>query len=110
MAEFLMSADDFEEYVLSFYTSRRHSTQERDGKDGLYPLNCSDDTIRSAISLVVTAGMNSETFAADSLSSCPDGHAAFLFVIELPAYDKFDFWAYELEGVTACPGESEVHS
>ena len=67
MAEFLMSADDFEEYVLSFYTSRRHSTQERDGKDGLYPLNCSDDTIRSAISLVVTAGMNSETFAADSI-------------------------------------------
>ena len=50
----------------------------------------------------------SETFAADSLSGCPDGHAAFLFVIELPAYNEQDFWAYELEGVTACPGESEV--
>tara|TARA_B100000780_G_C20750942_1_gene298328 strand:- start:266 stop:511 length:246 start_codon:yes stop_codon:yes gene_type:complete len=62
MAEFLMSADDFEDYVLSFYGSLGY-----DGTAPLYPFNCSDDTIRSAISLVVTAGMNNETFAADSI-------------------------------------------
>ena len=57
MKDFLMSSDEFEDYVLSFYGS----------DDGLYPFNCSDDTIRAAIFLVVDAGMNSETFAADSV-------------------------------------------
>ena len=51
------NSDEFEDYVLSFYGS----------DDGLYPFNCSDDTIRAAIFLVVDAGMNSETFAADSV-------------------------------------------
>tara|TARA_R110000851_G_scaffold299984_1_gene456025 strand:+ start:276 stop:518 length:243 start_codon:yes stop_codon:yes gene_type:complete len=55
--DFLMSSDEFEEYVLSFYGS----------DDGLYPFNCSDDTIRSAIHLVEGAGMDNETFAADSI-------------------------------------------
>ena len=55
--DFLMGADDFEEYVLSFYGDT----------SSLYPFNCSNDTIRSAISLVVTARMENETFAADSI-------------------------------------------
>ena len=51
-----MGTDEFESYVLSFYSS----------DSGIYPFNCSDDTIIAAISFVVAAGMNSETFAADS--------------------------------------------
>ena len=57
MKDFLMSSDEFEDYVLSFYGSA----------DGIYPFNCSDDTIRAATSLIRDAGMNSETFAADSV-------------------------------------------
>lgn len=54
--DFLMSADEFEGYVLSFYSP----------KDGVYPFNCSDDTICAAIHCVVEARMNSGLFAADS--------------------------------------------
>ena len=57
MKDFLMSSDEFEDYVLSFYGS----------DDGLYPFNCNDDTIRAAIFLVVDAGMDFATFAADSM-------------------------------------------
>lgn len=57
MKDLLMSSDEFEEYVLSFYSS--------DG--GIYPFNCNDDIIRSAIHLVVCAGMGRGTFAADSM-------------------------------------------
>ena len=56
MKDFLMGSDEFHDYVLSFYSS-----------DGIYPFNCSDDTIRSATYLIIDAGMNSETFAADSV-------------------------------------------
>jgi hypothetical protein len=56
MRDFLMSTDEFEDYVLSFYNRTT----------GLYPFNCSDATIRAAIYCVVEARMNSDTFAADS--------------------------------------------
>ena len=57
MKDLLMSSDEFEEYVLSFYS----------GDGGIYPFNCNDDIIRSAIHLVVGAGMDRGTFAADSM-------------------------------------------
>lgn len=56
MKDFLMGSDEFHDYVLSFYSG-----------GGIYPFNCSDDTIRSATYLIIDAGMNSETFAADSV-------------------------------------------
>ena len=55
MRDFLMSADEFEGYVLSFYS-----------KDGVYPFNCSDDTICAVIHCVIDARMNFGSFAADS--------------------------------------------
>ena len=66
MEDLLMGSDDkdtlrlqFESYVLSFYN--------RDS--GIYPFNCSDDTIIAAIEFVETACLNSETFAADIIAA-----------------------------------------
>jgi len=56
MTDLLMGSDEFESYVLSFYSK----------DNGIYPFDCSDDTIISAVFFVVAAGMNNETFAADS--------------------------------------------
>jgi hypothetical protein len=52
----------------------------------------------------------SERFAVEN-HDAQAGQAPFLFAIELPAYQQNGlnpFWAYELEGVTAFPGEDEV--
>eukprot|EP01047_Picozoa_sp_COSAG01_P087344 COSAG01_NODE_20061_length_973_cov_1.213959_1_plen_294_part_01 len=52
----------------------------------------------------------SERFAVEN-HDAQAGQAPFLFAIELPAYKENGptaFWAYELEGVTAFPGEDEV--
>ncbi len=57
----------------------------------------------------------SEDFAAGNpekdLPPPRDGHAAFLFVLQLPAYKrngKDAFWAYELSSVSAYEEEAEV--